>query len=194
MRRGYRINPAILQMLMAGAMVTELGRQFVIFTLLPWCSRWTSEMNCKVVPRPYFVRFELFRISCERSHGLVARTPYEFRRRQTVDQRDASRARRQPPRRSQCRRAFCAHEHGAAVDGHGSRQGPGQQGQNAHLEPHWRRSERGPAGHALRRGRRQDARRAERPGRRPSAGTERPEAGWQESDVRGRQSKSAYFV
>jgi HK97 family phage portal protein len=56
--RRYRITPHLLQILEGGgATVTELGRQFVIFTLLPWCKRWTSEMNAKLLTWPYFVRF-----------------------------------------------------------------------------------------------------------------------------------------
>jgi len=56
--RAYRISPAVLYDLEAGGVdVTRLGWQFVTFTLLPWCERWTSEINAKLLQRPYFCRF-----------------------------------------------------------------------------------------------------------------------------------------
>jgi len=56
--RAYRINPAVLFDLEAGNVdVTKLGWQFVTFTLMPWCERWTSEINHKLLQPPYFCRF-----------------------------------------------------------------------------------------------------------------------------------------
>ena len=56
--RAYRISPSVLYDLEGGGVdVTRLGWQFVTFTLLPWCERWTSEINAKLLERPYFCRF-----------------------------------------------------------------------------------------------------------------------------------------
>lgn len=56
--RAYRISPAVLFDLEAGGVdITRLGWQFVTFTLLPWCERWTSEINAKLLVWPYFCRF-----------------------------------------------------------------------------------------------------------------------------------------
>ena len=56
--RAYRISPLVLYDLEAGGVdVTRLGWQFVTFTLMPWCQRWTSEINSKLLQPPYFCRF-----------------------------------------------------------------------------------------------------------------------------------------
>lgn len=57
--RAYRIAPHLLQDLSHGTFsnITELGRQFVIFTLAPWMNLWTGEINRKLLTPPYFCRF-----------------------------------------------------------------------------------------------------------------------------------------
>jgi len=57
--RAYRIAPHLLQDLSHGTFsnITELGRQFVIFTLSPWMNLWTGEINRKLLVPPYFCRF-----------------------------------------------------------------------------------------------------------------------------------------
>ena len=58
--RAYRITPYLLGDLTHGTMgsITELGRQFVIYTLGPWCARWTAEIDCKLLAPPYHVAFD----------------------------------------------------------------------------------------------------------------------------------------
>jgi HK97 family phage portal protein len=55
----YRISPHLLQDLTHATLsnITELGKEFVFFTLAPWCSRWTSEINVKLLKPPYRCRF-----------------------------------------------------------------------------------------------------------------------------------------
>lgn len=54
----FRIPPHLLQELTFGTFsnITELGRQFVTYTMTPWCNRWTSEINLKVLKAPYICK------------------------------------------------------------------------------------------------------------------------------------------
>lgn len=57
--RAYRIAPHLLQDLTHGNYnnVTELGRQFIVYTMMPWCSLWAAEINRKLLKPPYFCQF-----------------------------------------------------------------------------------------------------------------------------------------
>lgn len=57
--RAYRIPPPLLQDLAHGTFsnVTELGRQFIKFTMLPWIKRWQEEINRKLLPPDHFAKF-----------------------------------------------------------------------------------------------------------------------------------------
>ncbi len=57
--RAYRIPPPLLQDLTHGTFsnVTELGRQFIKFTMLPWIKRWQEEINRKLLPPDHFAKF-----------------------------------------------------------------------------------------------------------------------------------------
>jgi HK97 family phage portal protein len=57
--RVYRIPPPLLQDLTHGTFsnVTELGRQFIKFTMLPWIKRWQEEINRKLLPPDHFAKF-----------------------------------------------------------------------------------------------------------------------------------------
>ena len=59
--RAYRITPHLLQDLEHATFsnVTELGRQFIIFTMLPWLRRWKGEIDRKLLLPPYFCRFDM---------------------------------------------------------------------------------------------------------------------------------------
>lgn len=54
----FRLSPHLLQELTYGTFsnITELGRQFVVYTMTPWCSRWCSELNVKVLKPPYYCK------------------------------------------------------------------------------------------------------------------------------------------
>ncbi len=56
----YRISPHLLQDLTHGTFsnITELGRQFIMFTMRPWFTFWEGELNRKLVLPPYFCRFD----------------------------------------------------------------------------------------------------------------------------------------
>lgn len=57
--RFYRITPHLLQDLTFGTYsnVTELGRQFIVYTMMPWLKRWQGEINRKVLSPPFFCEF-----------------------------------------------------------------------------------------------------------------------------------------
>ncbi len=57
--RFYRITPHLLQDLTHGTFsnVTELGRQFVTYTMMPWFQRWLGEINRKLLEPPFFAKF-----------------------------------------------------------------------------------------------------------------------------------------
>ncbi len=59
--RYYRITPHLLQDLTHGTFsnVTELGRQFIIYTMLPWFKRWLGEINRKLLAPPFFAKFNV---------------------------------------------------------------------------------------------------------------------------------------
>ena len=72
--RAYRISPLVLYDLEAGGVdVTRLGWQFVTFTLMPWCQRWTSEINSKLLQPPYFCRFNFTPFSSADPNARSAR-------------------------------------------------------------------------------------------------------------------------
>ncbi len=58
--RAYRITPYLLGDLTHGTMgsITELGRQFVVYTLAPWCARWTAEIDFKLLTGEFHSRFD----------------------------------------------------------------------------------------------------------------------------------------
>jgi HK97 family phage portal protein len=80
--RTFRITPHLLQSLEGAnfSTVTELGRQFVIYTLLPWCGRWCSEFNRKLLTPPYYVRvnFNAFLQGDPQSMAELHRTYFGF--------------------------------------------------------------------------------------------------------------------
>lgn len=57
--RFYRIALYLMQMLDAGATpdVTELGRQFVTYTMAPWFEMWCGEIDRKLLKPPFKSRF-----------------------------------------------------------------------------------------------------------------------------------------
>jgi len=57
--RAYRMSPHLLQDLTHGTFsnITELGRQFIVFTMMPWFTRWRTEINRKLLKPPYHCRF-----------------------------------------------------------------------------------------------------------------------------------------
>jgi len=59
--RFYRINPTLLGDLTRStfANVTELGRQFIVYTMDPWLQRWQAEINRKLLKPPFFALFNI---------------------------------------------------------------------------------------------------------------------------------------
>ena len=57
--RAYRIAPTLLQDLTHGTYsnITELGRQFIVYTMMPWLKRWEAEINRKLLPPDQFAKF-----------------------------------------------------------------------------------------------------------------------------------------
>ena len=57
--RAYRIAPTLLQDLTHGTYsnITELGRQFIVYTMMPWLKRWEAEINRKLLPPGQFAKF-----------------------------------------------------------------------------------------------------------------------------------------
>ena len=57
--RAYRVTPHLLQDLTHGTFsnITELGRQFIVFTMTPWISLWTGQINWKLLKPPFHARF-----------------------------------------------------------------------------------------------------------------------------------------
>jgi len=57
--RLYRMSPHLLQDLTHGTFsnITELGRQFIIYTMMPWFRRWEAEINRKLLKPPLEARF-----------------------------------------------------------------------------------------------------------------------------------------
>ena len=58
--RLYRIPLHLLQELTNGtsyAALSELGREFIVYTMMPWFGRWTAEINRKLLEPPYFAEF-----------------------------------------------------------------------------------------------------------------------------------------
>jgi len=57
--RLYRMSPHLLQDLTHGTFsnITELGRQFIIFTMMPWFKRWEAEINRKILTPPFEAKF-----------------------------------------------------------------------------------------------------------------------------------------
>lgn len=57
--RAYRLAPHLLQDLTHGTFsnITELGREFIVFTMLPWFKRWQGEINRRLLSPPYFCEF-----------------------------------------------------------------------------------------------------------------------------------------
>lgn len=58
--RAYRITPHLMGDLTHGTFsnVSELGRQFIVYTLRPWMSLWTGEINRKLLKQPYYALFD----------------------------------------------------------------------------------------------------------------------------------------
>lgn len=71
--RAYRISPHLLQDLTHGTFsnITELGRQFIVFTMMPWFTRWRSEINRKLLQPPYRGRFN-YKSFLEADHKVRA--------------------------------------------------------------------------------------------------------------------------
>ncbi len=59
--RAYRISPPMLQDLTHGTFsnITELGRQFIVYTMQPWLERWKAEINRKLLALPFFCDFNV---------------------------------------------------------------------------------------------------------------------------------------
>jgi HK97 family phage portal protein len=57
--RAYRIALYLMQVLAAGSTpdITELGRQFIIYTMVPWFELWTAEIDRKLLKPPFKSRF-----------------------------------------------------------------------------------------------------------------------------------------
>ena len=75
--RAYRITPHLLQDLTGAsfANVTELGRQFVTYTLLPWCMRWTAEIEPQVVVTSLLCPLQFFIVPYGRPNGNGGNPP-----------------------------------------------------------------------------------------------------------------------
>lgn len=59
--RAYRISPHLLQDLTHGTFsnITELGRQFIVYTMMPWLKRWKGEIDRKLLKPPYYCQFNV---------------------------------------------------------------------------------------------------------------------------------------
>ena len=59
--RFFRISPHLLQDLTHGTFsnITELGRQFIVFTMMPWLKRWQAEIDRKILGPGYFCEFNV---------------------------------------------------------------------------------------------------------------------------------------
>jgi len=60
--RGYRIPLYLLQELTNGtsyASIVELGREFIVYTMMPWFKRWQAEINRKLLGDGYFCEFNV---------------------------------------------------------------------------------------------------------------------------------------
>jgi HK97 family phage portal protein len=59
--RFFRISPHLLQDLTNGTFsnITELGRQFIVFTMMPWLKRWQAEIDRKILGPGYFSEFNV---------------------------------------------------------------------------------------------------------------------------------------
>jgi hypothetical protein len=57
--RAYRIAPHLLQDLTHGTYsnITELGKEFITYTMVPWFQRWLGEINRRLLVPPYFAKF-----------------------------------------------------------------------------------------------------------------------------------------
>ena len=57
--RAYRISLHLMQVMLNGTVgsITELGRQFITYTMMAWFRRWASEINLKLLTPPYYCRF-----------------------------------------------------------------------------------------------------------------------------------------
>jgi len=60
--RAYRIAPPLLQDLTHGTFsnITELGRQFIVYTMMPWIKRWEHEINRKLLTPEFFCKFNTY--------------------------------------------------------------------------------------------------------------------------------------
>ncbi len=59
--RAYRLSPPMLQDLTHGTYsnITELGRQFIVYTMQPWLERWKAEINRKLLGDGFFCDFNV---------------------------------------------------------------------------------------------------------------------------------------
>ena len=61
--RAYRISLHLLQEFTEGAAsyasIVELGREFIVFTMMPWLKRWEAEINRKLLDDGYFAEFNV---------------------------------------------------------------------------------------------------------------------------------------
>jgi HK97 family phage portal protein len=61
--RIYRISLHLLQEFTEGAAsyasIIELGREFIIYTMMPWLKRWCAEINRKLLTPPFFAGFNV---------------------------------------------------------------------------------------------------------------------------------------
>ncbi|MHC4403321.1 MAG: phage portal protein [Planctomycetota bacterium] len=57
--RAYRIAPHLLQDLTHGTYsnITELGKEFITYTMVPWFQRWLGEINRRLLSPEYFAKF-----------------------------------------------------------------------------------------------------------------------------------------
>jgi len=58
--RAYRIPLHLLQQLQSGssyASIVELGREFIVYTMMPWFKRWEGQLNRRVLRQPFFCEF-----------------------------------------------------------------------------------------------------------------------------------------
>jgi len=59
--RAYRISQHLLQLFTEGAAsyssIVELGREFLVFTLMPWIRKWEGQINRRLLDEKHFCKF-----------------------------------------------------------------------------------------------------------------------------------------
>ena len=98
--RVYRITPHLLQELEHATFtnVTELGRQFVTYTLLPWCARWNVRDQPQAAGAAVILPFQLQALFTGRSGGPGQSVPGDVQCRRVERQRHPAPGGREPDR------------------------------------------------------------------------------------------------